>query len=171
MIFEQLTCDEKRVHLWTQLEQLGRLETQPRITCICGFTTVIQYMYRCLKCGALFCPKCAVKHFGEGVKMIPRDIKQQIDNYIDEGIVPGDFLQAVLVNDLRSSIIAADDINRYALYDIVVYLENFVPVVSWGSLDQVRFWLIAHSEFRENIQAAIDYDMSRRKEYYDTAQG
>jgi hypothetical protein len=113
---------------------------------------------------------CTAGRLGEN-KMIPRDIKQQIDNYIDEGIPPGDFLWAVLVNDLREAIIAADDINRYALFDIVVYLENYVPVVSWGSLDKVTLWLKAHSEFRQSIQDAIAYDMSRRKEYYDTAQG
>lgn len=103
--------------------------------------------------------------------MIPRDIKQQIDNYIDEGVPPCEFLQAVLVNDLRGSIIAADETNRYDLYDIVVYLENYVPNMSWGNLERIERWLELHRDNPAFIKDVIAYDSLRRKEYYDTAQG
>jgi len=64
MRFEDLTCEQKRVHLRTQLEQLGFIDTQPCITCICGRTRPIQYMYRCMDCGCFYCSRCAIEHFG-----------------------------------------------------------------------------------------------------------
>jgi len=100
--------------------------------------------------------------------MIPRDIKQQIDNYIDNGIPPADFLYAVLINDLRQVAGRADIINRIHLYDIIVYLEKFMPNMAWGSAERVEKWLAFHRDNPVFIAAAIEYDKARRETYYET---
>jgi len=59
-----LSLNQKRQHIFDQLKQLGPVDKQPQITCICGKTVPAMYAYRCYECGAFFCPKCASEHFG-----------------------------------------------------------------------------------------------------------
>jgi len=53
----------------------------------------------------------------------------------------GDFLRAVLCNDLRDACGRADDVNRYELHTIVAWLNRYVPAPAWGSADAVAAWL------------------------------
>ena len=62
--WEKLSCDQKRAHVFYQLMQLGSIDEQPKVTCLCGLTVPVQNAYRCFECGAFWCPKCAGKHFG-----------------------------------------------------------------------------------------------------------
>jgi chromosome condensin MukBEF complex kleisin-like MukF subunit len=103
--------------------------------------------------------------------MIPRDIKQQIDNYIDEGIPPSAFLYYLLTNQLREAVGHADDFNKRALYDIAIYLENYMPNMAWGSTERVEKWLGFHRENPAFIKAAIDYDKLKRATYYERLRG
>jgi len=99
--------------------------------------------------------------------MIPRAIKEQIDNYIDNGIPPSEFLYAVLTNDLRHAAGKADITNRIHLYDIILYLENYAPNMSWGSPERVEKWLAFHRENPAFIADALQHDMGGRETYYD----
>ena len=65
--------------------------------------------------------------------MIPQDIKDSLDRYVNEGIMPGSFLRAVLTNDLASAVFQADSKNLAALKDIMLYIYNEVPANAWGS--------------------------------------
>jgi hypothetical protein len=47
----------------------------------------------------------------------------------------------VLCNDLRSAVGRADDGNRAALADIVMFLHWEVPGRCWGSSERVAAWL------------------------------
>jgi len=67
--------------------------------------------------------------------------RNNIDEYVLHHRDPGDFLQAVLANDLREAFGRADDENRYAMFDIVAYCWNNIPASAWGSWDTVRRWL------------------------------
>jgi len=100
--------------------------------------------------------------------MIPRAIKQQIDNYIDNGVPPAGFLSAMLCNNIRDAVARADDENKRALYDIVIYLENFIPNMAWGSAERVEKWLLFHRENPVFIKAAINWDKAGREGYYET---
>ena len=55
----------------------------------------------------------------------------------------GDFLIAVLSNDLKSAVMRADDINRHALYQYVHFLYAVAPAQAWGSPEAVSAWLNA----------------------------
>jgi len=61
--------------------------------------------------------------------------------YIEEGILPGDFLTAVLSNDLMESFGRADDINRPRIYDYCVFLYNQAPSNCFGSPENVKNWV------------------------------
>ena len=65
--------------------------------------------------------------------MIPKVTKDSLDRYVNEGIMPGGFLRAVLTNDLASAVFKADSNNLAALKDIMLYIYNEVPSDAWGS--------------------------------------
>ena len=73
--------------------------------------------------------------------MIPEYTKQAIDAYVQDHRPVGDFLTAVLSNDLALSFGRADEENRRALFDIVSYCWNEIPGPCWGSPKKVRAWL------------------------------
>lgn len=73
---------------------------------------------------------------------IPLPLARALDAWIDKGEVPGDFLQAVLRNDLREAIGRASATSRLALHAIVVYLYNEAPGPCWGSPERVEAWAV-----------------------------
>lgn len=56
-----------------------------------------------------------------------------IRRYVENGIHPGGFMEAVLCNDLKGAINRADEINRFALRDIVNWFIWEFPANLWGS--------------------------------------
>ena len=66
--------------------------------------------------------------------------------YVENRIPTGDFLRAVLSNDLRESFARADIQNRAALYHIVAFIHCEVPAVAWGTPDKVKGWLSKRDE-------------------------
>ena len=73
--------------------------------------------------------------------MIPEDIKQTLELYVNDKIPTGDFVRAVLANDLKGAFGRADMNNRYALFDIVAYVVNELPYTCRGSYERVDRWL------------------------------
>ncbi len=60
--------------------------------------------------------------------------------WIERGIVPGDFLQAVLRNDLQAAALMADDQNAPNLRAFIGYLYNEAPRECWGNPEKVNAW-------------------------------
>ena len=56
-------------------------------------------------------------------------------------IKPGDFLCAVLKNDLRQACERADDVNREILFQYVSFLYNEAPGGCWGSEKNFNAWI------------------------------
>jgi hypothetical protein len=73
--------------------------------------------------------------------MIPHHTKYQIDEYVNDKMPPGDFLYAVLTNNLAEAVFKADDTNLFCLKDIVLYVYNHIPSVCWGTPEKVEEWL------------------------------
>jgi hypothetical protein len=61
--------------------------------------------------------------------------------YIEDGIPPGHFLQAVLINDLREAIGRGDDTNRKNLANYIIFLYNYAPTDSWGGIEEYTKWV------------------------------
>lgn len=66
-----------------------------------------------------------------------------LDNYLEHRRHPGDFLAAVLSNDLKEAFARADTWNITRMHIIVAFLWSHVPAVAWGSREAFRAWLAA----------------------------
>jgi len=64
----------------------------------------------------------------------------QIRNYVEHGTSVGDFLTAVLENDLSEAVGRADDSNLGNLPAFVGYLYNEAPAACHGSKAKVQAW-------------------------------
>jgi hypothetical protein len=72
---------------------------------------------------------------------IPLTLHEGLTEYFAARRPVGGFLTAVLSNDLREACVRADDVNRYALAEIVLFLHTYCPAPAWGSRAAVEAWL------------------------------
>ena len=84
--------------------------------------------------------------------LIRPDIRASLDRYAERGIPTGDFLRAVLSNDLMDAMGRADDYNRSTLYEICSYVYNELPGLCHGSPEYVNRWLEKHRQRAEHEQ-------------------
>jgi len=84
-------------------------------------------------------------HYDESVlsKLSPH-ILLAIENYVQHGSYLGDFLTAVMDNDLRMAIGRADDDNVHAMREIIVILNCYCPSDCWGGKDKRVEWQKHH---------------------------
>ena len=68
---------------------------------------------------------------------------EAVNRYILDGDIPGDFLTAVITNDLRDAIARADDHNQVNLPAYIAYLNNEAPGQCWGSREKMNAWIKA----------------------------
>ena len=91
---------------------------------------------------------------------IPERMIPGIIRYIEQGIRPGAFLQAVICNNLKDAIWQADDENFKNISAFVSYFHNEVPSPCWGSKKKMEAWIEAGgtSLFKEvcNVRASLD---------------
>ena len=66
---------------------------------------------------------------------------QGLLRYRDARRSPGDFLKAVLENNLRETFLQADAENANDLAEIVRWCVWQLPGISWGSPEKVKDWL------------------------------
>jgi len=69
------------------------------------------------------------------------DIKDALKRYAEHKIMTGDFLKAVLENDLQMAFARADEDNVKDMLQIVRYCYNDLPSECWGSKEKVEAWL------------------------------
>jgi len=74
---------------------------------------------------------------------IPVRMHGGIVRYLAAGIRPGDFLSAVLQNDLRGSLGRADDENVELLHIYVAFFYMEAPMHCWGSKENYDSWIAA----------------------------
>ena len=84
--------------------------------------------------------------------LLPEHIRRGVKNYIERGIIPGDFLQAVICNNLKESFNRADDINITRMLDIVDFFYNEAPFLCWGSEEKMYKWIERHRSNNEDFQ-------------------
>lgn len=84
-------------------------------------------------------------------ELIPAHMHSSLVRYFERGCRPGDFLTAVLANDLHGALAHADDINKHALHGYHIWLYNYVPgrPNGWGSYEAVTEYV---AEAYEEIQ-------------------
>src|ERR1700682_4741600 len=83
---------------------------------------------------------------------LPDYMHDGLAEYILTGRGGGNFLTAVLENDLREACQRADENNKRKIYEYVLFLYNYAPADCWGSsAENVARWR-AHRgmEFKES---------------------
>lgn len=73
--------------------------------------------------------------------LIPETTLIALRNYIDHGLRPGAFLEAVLRDDLYDTIDYADEQNLLALKDIVRAVNWATPGDGKGSAEAIEKWI------------------------------
>jgi hypothetical protein len=81
--------------------------------------------------------------------MIPTRTKNALDRYVNHSILPGDFLTAVLCNDLFGAMAYADSENLATLKDICMYVYWEIPGECWGNREKIDKWTERRAEFCE----------------------
>jgi len=81
--------------------------------------------------------------------VIPDYMMEGLELYIEHGVVPGDFLTAVIKNDLAEAVGRADDHNMRNLPAYVGYLYNEAPATCWGSAEKMKVWVADFAKVRE----------------------
>lgn len=72
---------------------------------------------------------------------IPDYMQGGIVRYYENGIPPGDFLTAVINNNLKEAFGHADDVNVNCLKAYVMWFYNEAPSGSWGYAGAAKDWL------------------------------
>jgi hypothetical protein len=86
---------------------------------------------------------------------IPARMAPDLQRWIERGELPGDFLQAVLRNDLREAVGRADAENLIALPAYIGYLYNEADPRCYGSPEKVKAWArIAVARGASEVQTA-----------------
>jgi len=71
---------------------------------------------------------------------IPAYMHAGLLRWILYGIPPGDFLTALLSNDLRRTFEKADDTNVRCIQNYLIFLYNDAPSGCWGSKENFKSW-------------------------------
>ena len=73
--------------------------------------------------------------------LIPEHMQEALRRYVIDRVMPGDFLQAVITNDLRGSFARADDENAKLVGLYVRWFHNIPPASCSGSKQNMANWL------------------------------
>jgi len=71
---------------------------------------------------------------------IPQRMMDGINRYLDYGIIPGSFLQAVICNDLMEAASRADTENLNNLPAFMAFFYHHTPSGCWGSQKKMLAW-------------------------------
>jgi len=75
---------------------------------------------------------------------VPSHLRCGLLLWIEHGVPPGDFLLAVLKNNLFDAVGRADSTSLAALPGIVWWCYSHAPAPCWGSPEAVRKWAKKH---------------------------
>jgi hypothetical protein len=71
---------------------------------------------------------------------VPMGLRSGIERYVEQGILPGHFLRAIISNDLKDAVQRADDDNLFMLAVYVAFFYNKCPMTCWGSKEKMLEW-------------------------------
>ena len=101
--------------------------------------------------------KSGMVDFKGDYAQIPEYMQAALRRYVLQGIKPGDFLTAVICNDLRNAVGRADAVNLPLLKLYVQWFYNVAPGACWGSLENMNEWINARNQ--ESACASLERAM------------
>lgn len=78
-----------------------------------------------------------------GFDEIPEHMHGAVRRYVENGIHPGSFLEAIFTNDLSGAFGRADEINARRIKEWVEFTYWHVPAVCRGSVENFENWMKA----------------------------
>ena len=81
-----------------------------------------------------------VAEVDRGLCRLPDYMRDGMRRYIVQGIPPGDFMSAVLKNDLMEAFGRADDTNQRFMHNYAMFLYNDAPRGCYGSPNAFYEW-------------------------------
>lgn len=72
---------------------------------------------------------------------VPHNLQEGLQAYVLTGRPVGNYLTAVLENDLLEAVSRGDDASLAGLKPTVQLLYNYTPRNCWGSRDKVSAWI------------------------------
>lgn len=97
---------------------------------------------------------------------IPPHMAEALVRYVEHGVPVGNFLQAVLSNDLKAAVGYADDCNIHLLKEYVQWMYNECPSPAQGSLEKYLAWIRWHQASREASERARSAFSTAHKAHY-----
>lgn len=85
---------------------------------------------------------------------VPQHLREGLFAYVIDGRPTGDFLAAVLANDLRDAFARADDRSLAGLRAIIHALYMAAPALCHGSREKVAQWIALSGAFGQRLQGA-----------------
>jgi hypothetical protein len=79
-------------------------------------------------------------------EILPPHMRESVIGYLLHGWEPGNFLYAILTNDLVRAFATADTENTYNMFQWANWLYNYCPSAAWGSSDKVSDWIKSRKE-------------------------
>lgn len=84
---------------------------------------------------------------------IPQNMVESLLRYKETGLLPGDFLQAVICNDLVEACGRADDYNIDVIPAYASFLYSELPITAWGSREKMLAYAeAAHKAWDERLE-------------------
>lgn len=74
-------------------------------------------------------------------ELVPAHLREGLRRYVEAYVPTGDFLKAVLSNNLTQAVAMADENSFRGLPDLLRFLWHHAPASSWGSAQNVAKWL------------------------------
>ena len=78
-----------------------------------------------------------------GFDMIPPHMHDAVRRYVENGVHPGSFLEAIFTNDLSGAFGRADAINSNLIKNWVEFSYWHVPAICRGSIENFENWMRA----------------------------
>lgn len=72
--------------------------------------------------------------------VFPYDMRRAITNWVIDAIPPGDFLTAIIQNNLTEAVCRADDHNIKIIKQYVMWFINRADLKCWGSIEKFANW-------------------------------
>lgn len=80
--------------------------------------------------------------------VVPEHMREGLVSYVERRVMPGDFLRAIIENNLHEAVARADGTNIEQLPAFVNFFYNHAPSPCWGSPASMKAWLAGRQSSR-----------------------
>jgi hypothetical protein len=88
-------------------------------------------------------------------KLVPEHMRTGVELWIEDGVLTGGFLSALVYNDFHGAIKHADMQSLPALIDLCRFIWNYAPTECWGNIDRVTKWQMSGGLVGQQLKKAL----------------